>query len=75
MWYKGTEQECIDYNELVTSNENYQDTTNNWSDIYYNDNTGEYIVSLNFKYSSTMEIVYELDETWYDETGKLTNKL
>ncbi|RAK21610.1 hypothetical protein B0I03_10542 [Flavobacterium aquaticum] len=61
MWYKGTQQECIDYNQLVIENENYQEGTDNWSDIYYNEITDEYFISVNFKYPSSMEIVFQIN--------------
>jgi hypothetical protein len=48
MWYKGTKQDCEDYNTLVTVNENYSGITNIWSNIY--EINGEFYISYNEKY-------------------------
>jgi len=31
MYYKGTQQECIDYDATVTAAKNYQGVTKNWA--------------------------------------------
>lgn len=66
-YYIGTEQECKDYNNLVVANENYNGTTTNWSDILQNNsNPNEYAVFVNTKYSSSMDYIERLPDTWYE---------
>jgi len=48
MWYKGTKQDCEEYNNLVTVNEHYSGVTNIWSNVY--EINGEFYVSYNKKY-------------------------
>ena len=38
MYYKGTKQECEDYNAKVTLGENYQGSTTSWANVTSNQN-------------------------------------
>lgn len=55
MYYKGTEQECIDYNTAVTAGENYQGTTTHWASPINSE--GNWYIPKHNKYSSSMEEV------------------
>lgn len=55
MFYKGTEQECIDYNATVTAGEHYHGVTTHWGDPIYSE--GNWYIPKNDKYPSSMEEV------------------
>jgi len=38
MYYKGTKEECEDYNRKVRLGENYQGSTNSWANVISNQN-------------------------------------
>lgn len=55
MYYKGTEQECIDYNATVTAGQHYHGVTTHWADPIYSE--GNWYIVKNDKYPSSMEEV------------------
>lgn len=57
MWYKGTEQECISYDEFVTSNENYV-KSDNWANPI--EIEGSWYIQKHDNYSTDLELVNEL---------------
>jgi len=57
MWYKGTEQQCINYDEFVTSNENYV-KSDNWANPV--EIEGSWYILKHEKYEANMELVNEL---------------
>lgn len=59
MWYKGTEQQCINYDEFVTSNENYV-KSDNWANPV--EIEGSWYILKHEKYEANMELVNELPE-------------
>jgi hypothetical protein len=63
MYYKGTQQECIDYDVLVTSSENYQ-YNDNWANPIKIE--GSCYILKHEKYSTDLELVKELPETNQD---------
>lgn len=60
MYYKGTEQECLDYNNQVTQGENYQGTTKRWANPI--EIEGSWYILKHEKYNSDLEVVNELPE-------------
>jgi len=54
-YYKGTEQECIDYNATVTEQENYSGSTTHWADPIYLESN--WYIPKHDKYPSSMEEV------------------
>lgn len=60
MWYKGTEQECVYYNYLVTKAKNYQGITRTWSSIV--ERGEDYYVKKHEGYDSEMELVESLPD-------------
>ena len=64
-YYIGTNQECIDYNQEVTVGENYHSTTTRWSDIIENPTQVQYAIVKHDNYSSDMQEVEVLPESWY----------
>ena len=63
MYYKGTQQECIDYDVLVTSSENYQ-YNDNWANPV--EIEGSWYILKHEKYNSDLEVVNELPEIKQD---------
>jgi hypothetical protein len=57
MYYKGTQQECITYDEFVTSNEKYL-KGGNWANPI--EIEGDCYILKHKKYTSEMELVNEL---------------
>ena len=55
MYYKGTKQECDDYNAFVTAGQNYIGTTTQWAEPYEVD--GFWYIIKNSNYLSEMEEV------------------
>ena len=57
MYYKGTNKECIAYDEFVTANEKYL-KGDNWANPI--EIEGEWYILKHEKYTSEMELVNEL---------------
>jgi hypothetical protein len=55
MYYKGTKEDCDNYNALVTEGQNYSGTTTQWAEPYEVD--GVWYIVKNKKYLSEMEEV------------------
>jgi len=60
MWYKGTLQECTDYNNIVKQGEGYSGITTAWANVIQI-NTDYYIIE-HPKYNSQMQLVPKLPE-------------
>ena len=50
MYYKGTKEQCEDYNTKVTLGENYQGSTNNWANVISNPNGQGFAILKHDKY-------------------------
>lgn len=57
MYYKGTYQECLAYDQDVTANENYYQN-DNWANAI--EIEGEWYILKHEKYDANMELVNEL---------------
>ena len=60
MWYKGTLQECKDYNNIVKQKEGYNGTTSEWANAVQIEN--DYYIIRHPEYSSQMQLVTTLPE-------------
>jgi len=65
MYYKGTQEECIIYDSLVTSNEKYP-FNDNWANPI--EIEGSWYILKHEKYNSDLEVVNELPEIKQEET-------
>lgn len=66
MWYIGTKQECIDYNNLVILGENYKGDTNTWSEIVDHPDIEDLsAVQVNYSYDSDMETIEDIITEWF----------
>jgi hypothetical protein len=52
MYYKGTKIECEDYNTKVTLGENYQNSTDSWSNLTSNQNGQGFAILKHENYES-----------------------
>jgi hypothetical protein len=52
MYYKGTKRDCEDYNTLVVTGENYQDSTDRWANAIKNQNGQGFAIIKNENYES-----------------------
>ena len=68
MWYTGTTQQCNDYNDMVTLNENYQGLTTQWDEVINHPTiTDLSAINKNNVYpSELMDEIETLPEDWYN---------
>jgi hypothetical protein len=66
VYLKGTEQECLDYDNQVTQGEKYQGVTKNWANPI--EIEGSWYILKHEKYNSDLEVVNELPEIKQEET-------
>tara|TARA_S200002703_G_scaffold131511_1_gene119072 strand:+ start:303 stop:500 length:198 start_codon:yes stop_codon:yes gene_type:complete len=64
MYYKGTQQECIDYDVFVTQNENYFQN-DNWANPI--EREGSYYILKHEDYEAEIELVEELPQVDIEE--------
>ena len=65
MYYKGTKQECEDYNTKVTLGENYQGSTTSWANVTSNQKGQGFAILKHDNYESDMEQIENLDN-WFN---------
>jgi hypothetical protein len=65
MYYKGTKEQCEDYNTKVTLGENYQGSTTSWANVTSNQNGEGFAILKHDKYVSNMKQIENLDG-WFD---------
>ena len=68
MYYRGTKEQCEDYNTKVTSKENYQGSTNSWANVTSNQNGQGFAILKHESYESDMTLINELPSDWYNNT-------
>ena len=66
MYYKGTKEECEDYNTKVTLGENYQDSTNGWANVISNQNGQGFAILKHENYESEMTLIDKIPDSWYN---------
>ena len=64
MYYKGTKEECEDYNTKVTLGENYQGSTDSWSNLISNQNGQGFAILKHEKYESNMQEIEKIPDSW-----------
>lgn len=62
--YIGTESECEDYNEKVSSSENYSGRTERWAIVRKHPQKNIFAIKRHRRYSCDMELVEELSPDW-----------
>jgi len=67
MYYKGTKEECEDYNAKVTLGENYQGSTNSWANVTSNQNEQGFAILKHKNYQSDMTLIDKIPDSWYNE--------
>ena len=65
MYYKGTKEECEDYNTKVTLGENYKDSTDSWANITNNQNGQGFAILKHENYESDMTLIDKIP-SWYN---------
>ena len=68
MYYKGTKEQCEDYNTKVTLGENYQGSTNRYADIQKNQNGQGFAILKHENYQSDMTLIDKIPDSWYNNT-------
>jgi hypothetical protein len=66
MYYKGTKEQCEDYNELVTTGENYQGSTDSWANVISNQNGQGFAIIKHENYESEMTLIDKIPDSWYN---------
>jgi hypothetical protein len=66
MYYKGTKEECEDYNAKVTLGENYKDSTDSWANVISNQNGQGFAILKHESYESDMTLIDKIPDTWYN---------
>jgi len=66
MYYKGTKEQCEDYNTKVTLGENYQGSTNRYADIQKNQNGQGFAILKHENYESDMTLIDKIPDSWYN---------
>ena len=65
MYYKGTKEECEDYNTKVTLGENYQGSTDSWANVKSNQNGQGFAILKHENYESEMTLIDKIP-SWYN---------
>ena len=66
MYYRGTKEECEDYNTKVTLGEGYQGSTNSWANITSNQNGQGFAILKHESYESDMTLIDKIPDSWYN---------
>jgi len=65
MYYIGTLQQCIDYNDQVTLGEKYKSSTVRWENVRNHKNGIDFAILKHDNYESDMEQIENLDN-WFN---------
>lgn len=65
-YYKGTEDECLDYDNQVTQSENYV-SGDNWANPIQHPTSGKWAILKHDNYTSEMILESELSSDWFPE--------
>jgi hypothetical protein len=68
MYYKGTKEQCEDYNTKVTLGENYQGSTTSWANVTSNQNGQGFAILKHESYESDMTLINQLPSDCYNTT-------
>ncbi len=68
MYYKGTLEECQQYNAMVTNNSSYDGVyTVIWASVYSHPNGVDFAIRKHDKYSSDLTEIETLGADWFPE--------
>ena len=67
MYYRGTKEECEDYNTKVTLGEGYQGSTNSWASVTSNQNGQGFAILKHESYESEMTLIDKIPDSWFNE--------
>ena len=68
MYYRGTKIECEDYNTKVTLGENYQGSTDSWSNVISNQNEQGFAILKHKNYQSDITLIDKIPDSWFNNT-------
>ena len=66
MYYRGTKEQCEDYNTKVKLGEGYQGSTNRYADIQKNQNGQGFAILKHENYQSDMTLIDKIPDSWYN---------
>ena len=68
MYYKGTKEQCKEYNTIVTEAEEYDGVhTIKWASVVEHMNGKEYAVKAYPDYESSMSTLSSIPDSWFSE--------
>ena len=68
MYYKGSKNDCKDYNDFVVIGEKYQSSTNSWADVIRNNNGQGFAILKHKNYQSDMTLIDKIPDSWFNNT-------
>ena len=68
MYYKGTKEQCEDYNAKVTLGENYQGSTTSWANVTKNQKGEGFAILKHESYESDMTLIDKIPDGWFNNT-------
>ena len=66
MYYKGTKEQCEDYNAKVALGEGYQGLTNSWANVTSNQHGEGFAILKHENYESDMTLIDKIPDSWYN---------
>jgi len=67
MYYKGTKEQCEDYNTKVTEGENYKGSTDIWANVISNQNGQGFAIIKHENYESDITLIDKIPDSWFNE--------
>ena len=68
MYYKGTKEQCEEYNTIVTEGEEYDGVhTKTWAVVIQHINEKEYAIKAHPEYESLMSTLSSIPDSWFPE--------
>ena len=68
MYYKGTKEQCEEYNTIVTESEEYDGVhTKTWAVVIQHINEKEYAIKAHSEYESLMSTLSSIPDSWFSE--------
>jgi hypothetical protein len=64
MYYTGTEEQCIEYDRIVTEGQNYRGGTTNWANLRKHPTKKLWAIKKHPNYESSLPLI-ELTPDWY----------
>jgi hypothetical protein len=68
MYYKGTKEDCEEYNSVVVDGESYDGVyTIDWAKVIAHPNGADFAIKAHDKYESLMSTLSNLGSAWFPE--------